>query len=170
MRGSKATLLIAVLSVLTLSSGCSKHHGTNPSETVSPPVYKIRVAPHNLSGTGLTLQINNQDDLYLTPNQQSTFKNRYPDGTAYNITVVAQPTKPSQTCTVNNSSGIVQGRNVSLVAECTTNKYTVGGTVSGLNGQVVLRNRVFGQALEELPINSDGASHSQKISRMEMFT
>ena len=54
-------------------------------------------------------------------------------------------TNPSgQTCTVSSGSGTVGSANVTNVAvTCTTStggSYTVGGTVSGLSGTVVLQD------------------------------
>ena len=55
-----------------------------------------------------------------------------PSGTPYAITVVQQPTNPSQTCTVTNGSGTVGSGDVSAAVTCTTNGYRLGGTISGL--------------------------------------
>jgi hypothetical protein len=57
--------------------------------------------------------------------------------------VFTQPTTPNQTCVVTNGSGTVTGANVTNVTvACTTNTYTIGGTVTGLaaGNSVVLRN------------------------------
>ena len=56
-------------------------------------------------------------------------------GTAYAVSVVTQPSSPSQTCTVASGSGTVTNGAISNIAvTCTTNTYVVGGTVSGLTG------------------------------------
>ena len=62
------------------------------------------------------------------------------DGTAYGVTVKTNPS--GQTCTVSNGSGTVSGANVTNVAvNCVaTPFYSVGGTVSGLSGTVVLQD------------------------------
>jgi len=52
------------------------------------------------SGTGLILQDNNGDNLAVTQNGAFTFKTQLPTGTAYAVTVFAQPTTPPQTCVV----------------------------------------------------------------------
>ena len=157
MRKLKATVIVVVLSGFAICGGCSKKHGTNPSAaTAASALYIIRVAPDRLRGSGLMLQNNGKDDLYLTRGEQATFKNKYPNGTAYNVTVVTQPKNPSQTCTVDKGSGILQG-NIVLVAACTTNKYTVGGTVSGLSGEVVLVNNVFAKVPDYLAVDANGS-------------
>ena len=64
------------------------------------------------------------------------------NGTSYAVTVATQPASLRQTCTVTNGSGVVNGANVTNVAvSCVTNRYTIGGTVSGLTGMnLVLQN------------------------------
>jgi hypothetical protein len=57
--------------------------------------------------------------------------------------VLSQPASPNQTCTVHNGSGTVAAENVgNIIVHCILNKYTIGGTVSGLpeGDQVVLQN------------------------------
>lgn len=57
------------------------------------------------------------------------------------MTAFTQPGS-SQTCTVSNSSGVVTNANITNVAiACTTNTYTIGGSISGLTGSgLVLQN------------------------------
>ena len=93
--------------------------------------------------TGLTsavvLQDNNGDDLTLAANGVFTFATSVQNNYTYNVTVLTQPT--GQTCSVSTGAGTVSGGNVANVAVvCSTNSYTVGGTISGLTGTVVLRD------------------------------
>jgi len=103
------------------------------------------------------LQNNGGDDLYVTGNQDFKFRTQLLDGEPYNVTVVTQPTLPSQTCTLTNSTGVINGKNATVRATCKTNKYTVGGTVSGLSGQVILHNDVPQSPYDALTIDADGA-------------
>ena len=87
------------------------------------------------------LQNNDGDDLIVSANGFFTFTTPLDDGSAYNVTVLTQPTSPNQTCLVANGSGTVTGANVTnIVVDCSPN--TIGGTVSGLadGNQVVLQN------------------------------
>ena len=62
------------------------------------------------------------------------------DGAAYSVTVKTNPS--GQACTVSSGSGTVGSANVTNVAVTCSNtaSYTVGGTVSGLSGTVVLQD------------------------------
>lgn len=64
------------------------------------------------------------------------------EGDAYAVTVKTQPTVPSQTCVVANASGsMASAARTDLDIVCTTDKFTVGGTVTGLTGTgLVLQN------------------------------
>src|ERR1019366_1296162 len=56
-------------------------------------------------------------------------------GTAYSVSVLTQPTGPSQTCTVTSgATGTATAAVTNVAVSCTTNTDTVGGTISGLTG------------------------------------
>jgi hypothetical protein len=94
-----------------------------------------------LTGSGLVLKNNGADALPVTAAGPFTFPTTIASGSAYAVTVGTQPTNPSQTCAVAGGTGTVGAGDVTSVAvNCTTNKYTVGGTITGLLGTVVLQN------------------------------
>jgi hypothetical protein len=103
--------------------------------------YSLKGTVAGLAGTGLVLQTNTGEELPVTA-ASFTFPTKVPSGTAYAVTVKAQPTGPSQTCAVAGGSGTVGGADVTSIAvTCVTNTYAVGGTVSGLAGTgLVLQN------------------------------
>src|SRR5262249_38835187 len=83
-------------------------------------------------------QNNGGNNLTVLANGGFTFLTALQNGSAYNVTVLTQPS--GQTCTVANGTGTVSGNDVVNVAvNCATNTFSVGGTVSGLVGAVVLR-------------------------------
>jgi hypothetical protein len=90
------------------------------------------------TGTGLVLQNNGGNNLTVNQNATSfTFSTPIPSGSTYNVTVLTQPNTPTQTCTVQagTGSGTVTNANItSVVINCTTNSYTIGGNVNGLTG------------------------------------
>jgi hypothetical protein len=96
----------------------------------------------NLVGSGLVLQNNGGDDLQVSSGGGFIFPTAVPSGAPYNVTVAVQPTGPAQSCTVTNPSGSVGGAPVTNVQiDCVTTEFSVGGTVSGLNGSgLVLQN------------------------------
>jgi ABC-type molybdate transport system substrate-binding protein len=116
--------------------------------------YTVGGTASGLAGTGLVLQNNAGDPLTVNGNGSFAFATPIASGSAYAVTVKTQPTNPSQTCTVTSGSGTVAASNVTSVAvACTTNKYSVGGTVSGATGALVLQDN----AGDDLTVNANGA-------------
>lgn len=114
---------------------------TSVAVTCTTNKYIIRGTVTGLSGTGLVLQNNGGDDLTVTSNGMFDFATTVASGATFDVTVSAQPSGPTQTCTVSGGSGTVGGGDVASVAiNCSTNRYTISGTVSGLAGDVVLQN------------------------------
>lgn len=97
---------------------------------------------NGLAGSGLVLRNNGGDDLQVTAGGSFTFATAVPSGAPYDVTIAAQPTGPAQACTVTNGSGTVGGDSVTSVQiDCVTTEFTIGGSVSGLNGSgLVLQN------------------------------
>jgi len=90
-------------------------------------------------GSTLVLQDNGGDNLTLTASGGFTFATPLASGAMYSVTVLTQPT--NQSCTVTGATGTVGGSNVTgLTVTCTTVGFTVGGTVTGLSGTVVLQD------------------------------
>ena len=69
-------------------------------------------------------------------NQAFTFTQLVPTGTMYTVTVFAQPTGPTQTCTVTPSTatGTATANVTSVAVVCPAVTYSIGGTVVGLEG------------------------------------
>ncbi len=97
--------------------------------------YSVGGVVSGLAGVGLVLQDNAGNPLAVGANGSFTFPAPVASGGAYAVTVLTQPNGPAQSCAVANGSGVVGAANVgNVVVTCTTNAYTVGGTVAGLNG------------------------------------
>jgi Putative esterase len=101
--------------------------------------YSIGGTVSGLSGT-VVLQDNGGDDLSVSASGGFTFGTALASGSAYNVTVKTNPS--GQTCSVANGSGTVGSAGVTNVAvTCTAAAtYSIGGTVSGLSGTVVLQD------------------------------
>lgn len=91
------------------------------------------------SGASVVLAVNGQ---ILTLSQNGGFDTPVSlgAGSAYSLTVATPPA--GEACSVTNGSGMVGSSNVTdVLVACTTHPavtYTVGGTVSGLNGSLAL--------------------------------
>src|SRR6266581_4313909 len=108
---------------------------TNVSVSCATNTFTIVGTVSGLSGTGLVLRNNGGNDFTVSANGTLTFSTAIASGAAYSVTVLTQPTNPSQSCTVTNGSGTVGSANVTNVAvSCVTNNFTIGGTVTGHNG------------------------------------
>ncbi len=94
-----------------------------------------------LTGSGLVLQNNGGDDLAITANGTFQFPGTLMHGAGYAVSVRVQPDQPLQNCTVFQGTGSIEAADVSDVHVVCTNRYRVGGTVTGLTGgqAVILR-------------------------------
>jgi 6-phosphogluconolactonase (cycloisomerase 2 family) len=107
-----------------------------------------------LAATGLVLQLNGTADLPVSADGSFAFPGTLASGTNYAVTVATQPTGPFQTCVVSGGSGVIAGSNISVAVTCTTDRYSVGGTVTGLAGSGLVLQL---NGLEDLPVTSDGS-------------
>src|SRR5882724_1147382 len=157
-RGMKIRLGIAASIATACFAGCGGGPSSNAPGSSAPPVptYTIGGTIAGLTGSGLLLQLNGGGNLPVNPNATAfTFITQLASGAAYAASVLTQATGPSQTCTVTNGSGTVGSANVAGISvSCTTNRFTIGGTVSGLLGAgLVLRNN----GGDDLAIGANGA-------------
>jgi len=127
-----------------------------PSECtyVGGDEYTIGGTVSGLAGSGLLLRNNGGDDLPIQANGSFTFVTPLVDGSSYAVSIASQPTSLNQTCSLENFSGTLAGANVTdVTVTCTTNSYSVGGTVTGLAGSgLVLQNNLA----DDLAIFSNG--------------
>ena len=127
---------------------------TNVSVACVTPTDAVGGTISGLSGFSGTvvLQNNGANDLSASANGSFAFSTQLTQGAAYNVTVKTNPT--GQTCTVTNPSGTVGTADVTNVSvTCVTPTYSVGGTISGLSGTVVLENN----GANDLSTSANGA-------------
>lgn len=137
---ANARRVIRGVSSMTLFITCSASSAT----------YTVGGSVSGLSGT-VVLQNNLGDDLTLTNNGEFTFATVLANQAPYSVTVKTQPA--GQVCSVSSGSGTVSSAAVTNVnVSCSTSTYTVGGSVSGLSGTVVLQNN----SGDDLTITTDG--------------
>ncbi len=84
----------------------------------------------DIASTGLILQNNGGDDLSITANGNYTFATGVLDGQTYAVTVLTDPTLPNQTCIPTNATGTVSANVTSVDITCTTNAFSIGGTIA----------------------------------------
>jgi hypothetical protein len=92
------------------------------SETDGTPTrYAIGGTVSGLLGSGLVLQNNSGDDLAVVANGGFVFATPLDDGATYGVTVLTQPARPAQSCSVSAGTGTVHGADVTDVGvACTT--------------------------------------------------
>ena len=155
VRRARNFYLLCCLSIL---AACSNGRGSVDSQQPpSPPAqegFTISGTVAGLDGDGLVLQLNGANDLAVPNNGTFTFTAQLGNTTAYSVTVLTQPSGPSQTCTLSNASGTIAAANVSNVAvTCATGAFALRVTVSGLVGTgLVLQNN----GGDDLAIATDG--------------
>lgn len=94
-----------------------------------------------LKGRGLTLHNNGGDPLVINGDGPFKFAGKLKEGEGYAVTIAALPTRPSQSCGVQNGVGAsITGPVSDVIVTCSTNTFAVGGVVSGLvEGTVTLQ-------------------------------
>jgi len=162
----------AVLAALTACGGGD----SGPAPPPPPAMYTVGGTVTGLTGSGLLLA-SGFGNLPVSAAGTFTFGTRVVSGTPYSVSVEAQPSSPTQYCSVANASGIVAAANVTNVSVTCGNGYTVGGTVSGLVGSG-LEMQMSGRSHNgrtiaigpPLQINSNGAFTFDAVSNMSLVT
>ena len=150
-------VLVPVLGLAACSNGrgsVDEPDGGGGGQQQAPPKVTIGGTVAGLAGSGLVLQNNGGDDLAVPGAGAFTFTTSVDSGSPYNVTVRTQPASPSQTCTVASAAGTATANVTSVTVTCSTGTFSVGGSVSGLEGSgLVLRNN----GGDDLPIASNGS-------------
>jgi 6-phosphogluconolactonase (cycloisomerase 2 family) len=82
--------------------------------------YSVGGSVAGLSGSGLVLQDNAGNNLTVSGNGSFVFTSSIATGNPYAVTVLTQPSNPSQTCSVKNGAGTVAKVNITTVlVSCT---------------------------------------------------
>lgn len=117
--------------------------------------YDLNIDVTGLAATNTVSFSNGMDTLTVNSNGINTLSTLV-DGTPYAVSITTQPDTPNQTCAVtsNNANGNINASDVTVSVVCTTNTYSIGGSVSGLSAgnSVTLQNN----ASDDLLINANG--------------
>ncbi|HTU43317.1 MAG TPA: hypothetical protein VMF10_16530 [Candidatus Aquilonibacter sp.] len=132
---------------------CGGSRSTPVTTGTSPVTYTVGGSVSGLAGSGLVLQNNGAENLAISKAGAFTFPNDVDSGSAYKVTVLTQPSNPTQTCAVSNGSGTAKA-NVTVQVSCITPTYNLSGSVQGLVGVgLVLQDNLS----NSLTITSNGA-------------
>lgn len=130
IKAVRAFLFAAILLLASLALTACGGNGKPPS-----PLFTVSVTVVNLAGTGggLVLQDNSNDTLPVNANGTFMFTDTRSSGSAYNITISAQPANPTQICGVVNGAGIASA-NVSVQVNCGHNEWAWTNGSDAVNG------------------------------------
>jgi hypothetical protein len=140
---------------LTHPSGVAADaHVSNIEVTCVTNSYAAGAVVSGLAGSGLVLRLNGGTSVPVSANGAIAFPGALLSGTTYTVSVHSQPSNLSQTCSVANGTGGITNSDISVSISCLTNSFSVGGTVTGLNG-TGLELRLNGGTAH--PISSNGS-------------
>jgi hypothetical protein len=103
-------------------------------QVVCGNVFTVGGSVTGLIGSGLVLQDNGGDNLTVSGagNVPFTFSTPLTTNVTYTVTVLTQPTVPTQTCSVVNGTGSISGNITNVQITCSQPQFTIGGSVVGL--------------------------------------
>src|SRR5262252_3530542 len=139
---------------VTNGSGTATANVNNVQVTCAAAAFTIGGTVTGLTGTGLVLQDNGGDNLTVTGTGTVpfVFATSVTANNNYSVTVLTQPSNPSQTCAVTNGSGKATANVTNVTVICST-KFSIAGTVNGLTGSgLVLQN----MGLDNLTVTGTG--------------
>lgn len=118
---------------------------------LNPGPFQITVRVSGLVGSGLTLSLNSGlSSLTVNTDGDYSFPSQLLTGQSFTVTITNQPVLPTQTCSVSGGSGVIGFGNInSIIVNCDPLRYTLGGTISGLDGAtgLTLTNAFDGSTL-----------------------
>ena len=113
--------LVAAIATMTLA-GCGSDGASDGGQASK---HSVGIAVSGLAGSGLTLADNGGDLLQIAADGHFSFATSIASGSAYAVTIQAQPTPPPgalpQTCRVNSGAGTMGGADVLIAVTCTNN-------------------------------------------------
>lgn len=144
------------------SSSGSSSSSTSSSSSGGPLLYTVGGSVDGYEGTGLQLQLGAQTLTVAQGADSWIFAEGLPQDATYEVQVAAQPSQPTQLCTVANGSGDIDGENVDDVEiTCTTiAAHLVRVATTGLVGSVTLANN----GADPLVVNGPAATFATALA------
>src|SRR5258707_769667 len=146
---ARSLLLLLAVSACGGGGGGGDTPASVPNSPGVPTTYTVSGTVTGMVGTGMVLRNNGGDDKTINANGPFTFSTAWFSGFPYSVTVQTQPSSPAQVCAVANGSGTISGNVINVQVVC---RNTIGGTVTGVVGTLVLRNN----GGDNKTINADG--------------
>jgi 6-phosphogluconolactonase (cycloisomerase 2 family) len=153
-------------------------HGTltanvNLAITCVTNTYAISANVSGLSGasTGLVLALNATSNPVIHASGTVALTPVLASGATYTVTVVTQPSTPTQSCLIPNPTGPVTNAPITVAVNCTTVTGTVGGTISGLGTAtgLVLKDTVSGNTAT-VPASSTTFAIGPAVNSGSLYT
>lgn len=126
---TRSTLRLGLLTVVSVLAACGGGGGGGGSSGGgnNNTTFTVGGTVTGLTGSGLVLQNNGTDNLSVSASGAFAFATSLANGSTYEVTVLTQPSGPTQTCTVANGTGNVADNNVVNAAVTCVDGGTVGG-------------------------------------------
>ena len=127
---NKPNRLVLIPCLISGLAAC--HSGSSGG---SHQTYQISGTVNGLTGSGLILQNNAADNLTIAADGPFSFSTKLSGGASYSVTVLTQPSSPTQTCSVSNGSGSVSRSNITDISiSCVDDFSPTVTTVSPASG------------------------------------
>lgn len=110
-------LLISLVLLLPGFISCNPKT-VDPSEISITSQLVVKGTLAGLLGGSIQLKLNSQESLTLSANGDFQFTTELNAFDAYVVAIVAQPTSPSVTCTLQNESGSIQEKSPKVLVQC----------------------------------------------------
>jgi hypothetical protein len=136
LANGRSAILLTVLLALG-SCGDGRSEASDAAPDVTAPGYRVGGTAAGLEGA-VNLVLNGSELVTVSADGDFEFTSELEDGDSYLVTILGQP---EQDCSITNGSGAIAASNVSDVAVSCTHAvggFTVGGTVTGLSGDLNL--------------------------------
>ncbi len=169
--------VVLVLASCSREAGNTEQGATGATSSSAASVMSSLAATYQLGGTvtglassGRVVLQNNVSTATISSNGAFTFPEPVAGGGAYSVTVLTQPSSPSQTCTVVDGWGTATADVTNVKVTCATESHRVSGTITGLKGSLVLQNNggdtltvsASGSFIFPIPVAS-GAAYSVTV-------
>jgi hypothetical protein len=121
---AKSAIRLAIFAAASLLLPACEGRGGGPA-----PTYSVIATVSGVTGSGLKLSDNKSSSVAVSGNGQVTLSSGLSNGASYILAVVSSPINPSETCTVSNGSGHINGANANPQVNCTTTNTAQASTL-----------------------------------------